>query len=118
VLVEEFCTGPEFTVGILGEGAHARILGVMEIVPRRGPTEAFVYSVEVKRNFRAEVEYHVPPRRPESLVRAVETTALAAALALAAATSAASTSASARTASRGSSRRTRCPASRPGPATS
>jgi D-alanine-D-alanine ligase len=82
VLVEEFCTGPEFTVGILGEGAGARVLGVMEVVPLRGRTEDFVYSVEVKRNFRAEVEYHVPPRRPAKLVRVLEETALRSARAL------------------------------------
>ena len=82
VLVEEFCTGPEFTVGLLGEGERARILGVMEVVPVRGRTEEFVYSIEVKRNFRAEVEYHVPPRRPSELVRAVEAVALGAARAL------------------------------------
>ncbi len=82
VLVEEFCTGPEFTVGILGEGARPRVLGVMEVVPVRGRVEEFVYSVEVKRNFRAEVEYHVPPRRSIDLVRAVEEVALGAARAL------------------------------------
>jgi D-alanine-D-alanine ligase len=82
VLVEEFCTGPEFTVAILGEGDEARVLGVMEVVPLSGPTEQFVYSVEVKRNFRAEVEYHVPPKRPAALVRKVEEVARLAARAL------------------------------------
>jgi D-alanine-D-alanine ligase len=82
VLVEEFCTGPEFTVGLLGEGERTRVLGVMEVMPVRGLTEEFVYSVEVKRNFRAEVEYHVPPRRPVDLVRRIEAVALGAARAL------------------------------------
>jgi D-alanine-D-alanine ligase len=82
VLVEEFCTGPEFTVGLLGEGEATRVLGVMEVVPLRGRVEEFVYSVEVKRNFRAEVEYHVPPRRSIDFVRAVEEVALGAARAL------------------------------------
>jgi D-alanine-D-alanine ligase len=54
----------------------------MEIVPRSCRTEEFVYSLEVKRNFRAEVEYHVPPRRPARLVRGVETLALGCARAL------------------------------------
>lgn len=78
VLVEEFCAGPEFTVGVLGTGAEAAAIGVMEIAPRRGPAEDFVYSLEVKRNYLEEVDYHVPPRRPESVVRAVEAVALAA----------------------------------------
>jgi D-alanine-D-alanine ligase len=36
VLVEEYLPGREFTVGILGTGAEARVLGVMEIVPGEG----------------------------------------------------------------------------------
>jgi D-alanine-D-alanine ligase len=82
VLVEEFLPGAEFTVGILGEGAEARALGVMEIRARGVAPENFVYSLEVKRNFRAEVEYHVPPRRPADLVATVEALALASARAL------------------------------------
>src|SRR6188768_3241772 len=34
-LVEEFCSGPEFTVGVEGTGSRARVIGVMEIAPRR-----------------------------------------------------------------------------------
>jgi D-alanine-D-alanine ligase len=77
-LVEEFCSGPEFTVGVLGGGANASVIGVMEIVPRLDKPEEFVYSLEVKRNWEAEVEYHVPPRRDAKTVRAVEEIALAA----------------------------------------
>lgn len=78
VLVEEFCAGPEFTVGVLGTGRDARSIGVMEIVPRRTDPEHFLYSLEVKRNYAEEVEYHVPPRRPEAVVRGVAEVALAA----------------------------------------
>jgi D-alanine-D-alanine ligase len=61
VLVEEFLSGPEVTVGIVGNGEQARVLGMMEIAPveNDGP---FVYSLEVKRDFRRRVQYHVPPR--------------------------------------------------------
>jgi D-alanine-D-alanine ligase len=83
VLVEEFCSGPELTVGILGTGADARVIGSMEIAPKRCSIEEFVYSLEVKRNYLEEVEYHAPPRRPAELVRAVEEVALAAYRALA-----------------------------------
>ncbi len=68
VLVEEFCPGPEFTVGITGAGAGAQLLGVMEIVPLQAPVGQFVYSLEVKREDEAFVEYHVPPCRPQELV--------------------------------------------------
>jgi D-alanine-D-alanine ligase len=36
VLVEEYLPGREFTVGILGTGPEAQVLGVMEIVPEAG----------------------------------------------------------------------------------
>ncbi len=82
ILVEEFCSGAEFTVGVTGNGASARVLGVMEIAPRTGSQTAvrdFIYSLEVKRNFRNEVEYHCPPRSvPEHVSRAVAATALGA----------------------------------------
>jgi D-alanine-D-alanine ligase len=77
-LIEEFCTGAEFTVGLLGSGAGARPIGVMEIVPLKGGTENFVYSVEVKRIWSEEIAYHVPPQRPRELIVALERTALAA----------------------------------------
>jgi D-alanine-D-alanine ligase len=36
VLVETFLPGREFTVGIIGTGADAQVLGVSEIVPKSG----------------------------------------------------------------------------------
>ncbi len=77
-LIEEFLTGPEFTVGILGQGERAHVLATMEICPKGGVTADFVYSVEVKRVWDEQVEYHVPPRRAPELTAAVERTALAA----------------------------------------
>jgi D-alanine-D-alanine ligase len=78
VLVEEFCPGPEFTVGVLGNGDQARPIGVMEIVPRTGHLHEFIYSVEVKRDYEQQVEYHVPPRRGDGVARQVEQVALGA----------------------------------------
>lgn len=77
-LVEEFLTGPEFTVAILGEGDGARVLASMEIFPKGDATADFVYSVEVKRIWDERVEYHVPPRRPPAVIAAVEQLALVA----------------------------------------
>lgn len=74
VLVEEYCSGPEFTVGLLGNGADLRVLGVMEVVSKAVPQAEFVYSLEVKRNddWHLEVDYQVPPRRPKAEVEAIE----------------------------------------------
>jgi D-alanine-D-alanine ligase len=78
VLVEEFCSGPEYTVAILGTGPGARVVGVMEIVPKKVPTAHFVYSLETKRNtnWREEMDYVVPPRTDPEHVAAIETVAL------------------------------------------
>ncbi len=78
VLVEEFASGPEFTVGITGTGAAARLIGVMEIQPVAGAADDFVYSLEVKRNFERDVRYVAPPARPAEMVNAVAEVALAA----------------------------------------
>jgi D-alanine-D-alanine ligase len=61
VLVEEFLPGVEVTVGLAGNTPNERILGMMEIAPA-DDCDPFVYSLEVKRNWRQRVVYHVPPR--------------------------------------------------------
>ncbi len=81
-LVEEFCAGPEFTVAVVGEGAEASVLGVMEIEPKKVPPAEFVYALEVKRDWEDEVAYHVPPPRPAAVVRKIEDLALGACRAL------------------------------------
>jgi D-alanine-D-alanine ligase len=55
VLVEEFLPGREFTVGITGTGAGARVLGIIEIVP----TEKYVghgYGYENKSDWKGKLD--------------------------------------------------------------
>jgi D-alanine-D-alanine ligase len=61
VLVEEFLTGPEVTVGVVGNKSDVRVLGMMEISPASG-AENFVYSLEAKRDYTNQVRYFIPPR--------------------------------------------------------
>jgi D-alanine-D-alanine ligase len=75
VLVERFLPGREFTVGILGTGASARVLGVLEVVLREG-ADAQVYSYRNKAEWRELVEYRL--LGPGALARDVEQVALAA----------------------------------------
>jgi D-alanine-D-alanine ligase len=70
VLVEEFLAGPEVTVGVMGNGESRRVLGLMEIAPRQ-ETERFVYSLEVKRDFARQVQYHVPPRMAAAVTETI-----------------------------------------------
>ncbi len=58
VLVETFLPGREFTVGILGTGRNARVLGVMEVVLLEG-AEAQVYSYKNKEECEKFVEYRL-----------------------------------------------------------
>jgi D-alanine-D-alanine ligase len=58
VLVEEFLSGREFTVGILGTGDSAVALATLEVVLRAGADEA-VYSYRNKEQWRELVEYRL-----------------------------------------------------------
>src|SRR5204863_1468514 len=74
LLVEEFIAGDELTVGILGN-AVPRILGIMRLVPRTAEKH-FVYSLEVKRDFRRRVRYECPAALDEEVHSVVEYNAL------------------------------------------
>lgn len=56
VLAEVFLPGREFTVGVLGTGASAKVIGVMEVSVRKGVDER-VYSFENKQNCVATIDY-------------------------------------------------------------
>jgi len=58
VLVEEFIDGDEITVGLIGNDP-VEILGIMRIVPRDTSTP-FIYSLEVKRDWKNRVDYQCP----------------------------------------------------------
>jgi D-alanine-D-alanine ligase len=58
VLVEEFLSGREFTVGILGTGDSARALATLEVVLRAG-ADAAVYSYRNKAQWRDLVDYRL-----------------------------------------------------------
>ena len=61
VLVEEYLPGREFTVGILGTGADARVLGTLEI-EILDEKYRDVYSYETKELCETLVRYTPPPR--------------------------------------------------------
>jgi len=75
VLAEEFLSGPECTVGVLGN-AHPKVLGVMEIAPRHIPVDQFVYSIENKRDYKNQVEYHIPARFAPVILEEIKVAAI------------------------------------------
>ena len=76
ILVEEFVDGMEITVGIIGNDPP-EVFGIMAIEPKK-TGDAFVYSVEVKRDFRNLVDYAAPAPLSPELKREVEQSALTA----------------------------------------
>jgi D-alanine-D-alanine ligase len=74
ILVEEFIQGDELTVGVLGNDSP-EVLGVMRVLPRQD-VEHFIYSLEVKRDFRRQVNYECPARLSPADLTAVTRSAL------------------------------------------
>ena len=64
VMVEQFIDGDEVTVGMLGN-FPPKVLGLMCILPRK-QNNRFVYTVEVKRDWKNLVDYECPVRLKEA----------------------------------------------------
>ena len=75
VLVEEFVSGPEFTVGILGN-EEPSVLGVMQVEIKGVPLDEAIYSLEVKREWQEKVRYHCPPPIDARLLKQIGDVAL------------------------------------------
>jgi D-alanine-D-alanine ligase len=74
VLVEEYIAGEELTVGVYGNDPP-RVLGIMRVIPKQR-SEHFIYSLEIKRDFRRLVDYECPAVLPDAVSAAVEKAAL------------------------------------------
>ncbi|MCE9534199.1 MAG: D-alanine--D-alanine ligase [Planctomycetes bacterium] len=74
ILIEEFIAGEEVTVGVIGNDPP-QILGMMRVIPKK-PTDRFVYSLEVKRDYENQVNYECPPNLPYKTLLALEDAAL------------------------------------------
>lgn len=59
LLVEEFIDGAELTVGVVGN-RPPEVLGIMRVVPTAEADGPFVYSLEVKRDWKRRVRYECP----------------------------------------------------------
>jgi D-alanine-D-alanine ligase len=69
VLVEQFIDGDEITVGILGN-SPPKVLGMMRILPRK-QSNRFVYTVEVKRDWKNLVDYECPAQLKDATLKRI-----------------------------------------------
>jgi D-alanine-D-alanine ligase len=81
ILLEEYIEGDEVTVGLLGNGVP-HILGIMRVAPNFA-AERFIYSLEIKRDYKKLVNYECPPLLPQATLDAIAHAARAAFRALA-----------------------------------
>jgi D-alanine-D-alanine ligase len=70
-LVEQYISGREFTVGLLGE-RRPRVLPIMEVVFLDAAERTPVYSFEYKQDWSRKVRYDVPAHLDPSLQRVIE----------------------------------------------
>jgi len=75
VLVERYLSGREFTVGIIGTGENAEVLGTVEVILLAG-AEAGVYSYVNKERCEELVEYRSVRSSEEPLIQKAEDIAL------------------------------------------
>lgn len=78
IMIEEFVPGKEITVAVVGNGHEARVYASLLIEHVSVPPEDFVYSLEVKHNWRDEISYTANPPMDEKTKEELESSALAA----------------------------------------
>jgi D-alanine-D-alanine ligase len=61
VLVERFLPGRELTVGIVGSGQRARVIGMMEVLYKENEATG-IYSLENKARYEEFIHYRVPEK--------------------------------------------------------
>ncbi len=74
VMIEQFIEGDEVTVGMLGN-SPPKVLGMMRILPRK-QNSRFVYTVEVKRDWKNLVDYECPASLKEETSEKIATYSL------------------------------------------
>jgi D-alanine-D-alanine ligase len=74
VMVEEFITGDEVTVGVVGNSPPT-VLGIMRVVSR-SMKDYFVYSLEVKRDWERLVDYECPAQLEAGVLKRIADSSL------------------------------------------
>lgn len=75
MLAEEFISGREFTVGIIGNGKDIQVFTPMEIVYLKQNEKYKIYSYNVKQNYKELIRYDCPPDIDKSVLTKMKTMA-------------------------------------------
>jgi D-alanine-D-alanine ligase len=76
MLAEEYITGREFTVGVLGNGTAETVFEPMEISSLGGENGNLIYSYQVKKDYKKYIGYRCPPNLSPALCAEMKETAL------------------------------------------
>jgi D-alanine-D-alanine ligase len=74
VIVEEFLSGDDITVGVVGNSPPV-IVGIMRVLPKHG-TGPFIYSLEMKRDWERLVEYQCPALLDSNILKKINEASL------------------------------------------
>ncbi len=74
VMIEKVILGDEVTVGITGN-SPPKVLSVMRILPKQR-NDYFLYTLEVKRNYKELVDYECPACLDEKVLQRIQTSSL------------------------------------------
>ncbi len=74
VMIEKVILGDEVTVGMIGN-SPPKVLGVMRILPKQR-NDYFLYTLEVKRNYKELVDYECPACLDEKVLQRIQTSSL------------------------------------------
>ena len=80
VIIEKYIEGEEITVGITGNTPPS-IVGIMRVVPKK-KFKTFVYSLEIKRDWRKLVDYECPARLERATLKRISESSIKAYTAL------------------------------------
>jgi len=72
MLVEEFVSGREFTVAVVGNGQDIKVFPPMEVKYKDMGKLRNIYSFDVKKNFRKYIEYECPPRMDKRKIESMQ----------------------------------------------
>jgi D-alanine-D-alanine ligase len=71
VMIEQYISGDEVTVGIVGNPPDSKVIGIMRVLLKSRKKD-FVYSLEIKRDWERLVDYECPAKLPSNVLAKIK----------------------------------------------